>query len=56
MTLVAQTGVPDAVYDEARAHFSDKDLVDLTLIVSAMNAWNRMAISFRQGPSAHREA
>jgi AhpD family alkylhydroperoxidase len=49
--LVHQTGVPDAVYDEAREQFEEKDLVDLTLVVSLMNAWNRMAISFRQGPA-----
>jgi AhpD family alkylhydroperoxidase len=53
VTLVSQTGIPDAVYEEARKQFSEKDLVDLTLIVSVMNAWNRMAISFRQGPVAH---
>ena len=51
VTNVSQTGIPDAVYDEARKHFSDKDLVDLTLVISVMNAWNRIAISFRQGPA-----
>lgn len=51
VTLVSQTGVPDDVFEEARRHFSEKDLVDLTLIVAVMNAWNRVAISFRQGPS-----
>jgi AhpD family alkylhydroperoxidase len=55
VTLVAQTGVPDAVYEEARNHFSEKDLVDLTLIVAVTNAWNRMAISFRHGPVPRRE-
>jgi AhpD family alkylhydroperoxidase len=56
VTLVPQTGVPDAVYEEVRGHFSEKELVDLTLIVSLMNAWNRMAISFRHGPVARRES
>jgi uncharacterized peroxidase-related enzyme len=51
VTLVSQTGVPDDVYEQARACFSEKELVDLTLVIAAMNAWNRMAISFRQGPS-----
>jgi AhpD family alkylhydroperoxidase len=55
VTLVSQTGVPDSVYDEAQKHFSEKGLVDLTLIVAVMNAWNRMAISFRHGPVARRE-
>jgi len=55
VTLVTQTGVPDAVYDEARKHYSERELVDLTLIVAVMNAWNRMAISFRHGPLARQE-
>jgi AhpD family alkylhydroperoxidase len=55
VTLVPQTGVPDAVYDEVRKQFNEKELVDLTLIVSVMNAWNRMAVSFRQGPMTRPE-
>ncbi|MFO0873374.1 MAG: carboxymuconolactone decarboxylase family protein [Phycisphaerales bacterium] len=55
VTLVPQTGVPDAVFEDARRHFSEKDLVDLTLVIASMNAWNRIAISFRQAPS-HRAA
>jgi AhpD family alkylhydroperoxidase len=55
VTLVPQTGVPDAVYEEARKHFSEKELVDLTLVVAVINALNRMAISFRHGPVARRE-
>ncbi len=51
VTLVAQSGVPDAVSEEARKHFSEKDLVDLTFVVAVMNAWNRIAVSFRQGPA-----
>jgi AhpD family alkylhydroperoxidase len=47
VTLVSEAHVPDEVYDEARKHFSDKDLVDLTLIVAVINAWNRIAIGFR---------
>lgn len=52
VTLVSQTGVPDAMYEEARQCFSEKELVDLTLIISVINAWNRIAISFRHGPIA----
>lgn len=50
VTLVSQTGVPDEVFEELQRRFSEKEIVDLTLIVASMNAWNRMAISFRQGP------
>ena len=52
VTLVSQTGVPDDVFEAARLQFSDKELVDLTLIVATINAWNRIAISFRHGPAA----
>jgi AhpD family alkylhydroperoxidase len=52
VTLVAQTGVPDAVYEEACAHFNEKELVDLTYVIMAMNAWNRLGVSMRLQPSA----
>lgn len=50
VTLVSQTGVPDSVFEEMRRQFTEKEVVDLTLIIATMNAWNRIAISFRQGP------
>jgi AhpD family alkylhydroperoxidase len=56
VTLVPQTGVPDSVFEEAKAHFSEKELVDLTLIVAVMNAWNRMAIGFRTEPRPRAES
>jgi AhpD family alkylhydroperoxidase len=51
VTNVSETGIPDAAYEEVKQHFADKDLVDLTLIIATMNAWNRMAISFRANPA-----
>jgi AhpD family alkylhydroperoxidase len=50
LTLVSETHVPDEVYDEARSHFSEKELVDLTVAVLAINNWNRVAIAFRAPP------
>ena len=47
VTLVSQSGVPDDVYDEASRVFSKTELVNLTVAVAAINAWNRIAISFR---------
>lgn len=47
VTLVAETQVPDAVYDEVRTQFGEAELVELTLLVATINAWNRIAISFR---------
>jgi AhpD family alkylhydroperoxidase len=50
VTLVAATGVPDEAFEAARVQFDEKELVDLTLAISLMNAFNRMAISFRNPP------
>jgi|APAra7269096979_1048534.scaffolds.fasta_scaffold00098_39 AhpD family alkylhydroperoxidase len=48
VTNVAQTHVPDEVYNEVASKFSDLEVVDLTLTIATMNAWNRMGISFRR--------
>ena len=47
VTDVGRTGVPDDVYEETRRHFSEAEMVNLTLAVVAINGWNRLAISFR---------
>jgi AhpD family alkylhydroperoxidase len=47
VTEIGRSGVGDALYDEARAQFTDKELVDLTFAVIAINAWNRLAVTFR---------
>lgn len=52
VTLVAQTGVPDQAYTAASAVFDQKQLADLTIAIGLMNAYNRMAISFRATPAA----
>jgi AhpD family alkylhydroperoxidase len=46
-------GVPDDLYAEAGQQFSEKELVDLTWAVAAINAWNRIAISFRAVPGSY---
>jgi len=56
VTLVADTGVPDDAYKAARQIFDEKQLVDLTIAISLMNSYNRMAISFRNTPQALLEA
>ena len=56
VTRVADTGVPDKDYQAARAVFDERELVDLTIAISLMNAYNRMAISFRNTPQASLEA
>ena len=52
VTRVAETGVPDSAYTAAREVFDEKQLVDLTIAISLMNSYNRMAISFRNTPQA----
>lgn len=47
VTLVSETHVPDSVYDEARRHFDEAELVRLTLLIGIINTWNRVGISFR---------
>ena len=47
VTLVSQTRVPDEVYEAVRGQFSQEELVKLTVAIAAINAWNRIAISFR---------
>jgi AhpD family alkylhydroperoxidase len=50
LTLVSETHVPDQVYEQVRKQFSEKELVDLTAAVAAINTWNRLAIAFRATP------
>jgi AhpD family alkylhydroperoxidase len=52
VTRVSETGVPNEAYEAARAAFEERELVDLTIAISLMNAYNRMAISFRNTPQA----
>ena len=56
VTLVAETHVPDSVYEETRKHFSDQEIVDLTYLAVAINAWNRLAVSTRAVPGRYRAA
>ncbi len=47
VTLISKTHAPDDVYAELRAHFSEAETVNLTMLIGAINAWNRVAIGFR---------
>jgi AhpD family alkylhydroperoxidase len=50
VTRVADTHVPDEVFEAASSVFSEKELADLTMAIGLMNAFNRLAISFRRAP------
>jgi AhpD family alkylhydroperoxidase len=51
LTLVSENHVPDDVWEAVRPHFSDEELTDLSLLVVAINGWNRIAIGFRKMPA-----
>lgn len=51
LTLIAQNHAPDDVWEMVRAQFSDAELVELTLVITSINSWNRFAIAFRKMPS-----
>jgi len=53
VTLVAVDHVPDAVFESVRQHFSDEELVNLTLAVAMINTWNRFGVAFRSVPGEY---
>ena len=53
LTRISENDVPDEIYDAVREHFSEKELVDLTLAIILINGWNRLAISFRTVPGSY---
>lgn len=52
VTQVAQTYIPDEEFDAVRAHFSAKEVADLTIAIGLMNAYNRIGVGFRLVPAA----
>jgi AhpD family alkylhydroperoxidase len=56
VTEVSDEHVPAEVYELARRHFTEKELIDLTLAIVAINGWNRIAISFRAVPGTYERA
>lgn len=46
VTQISQGGVPDALYDQARAQFTETELVQLTMVIAVINTWNRLSVSF----------
>ena len=52
LTKLPEHGVPDEIYEAARAEFSEKELSDLSFVVMTINAWNRLSIAFRNVPGS----
>ena len=56
VTRVGETHVPDEVFDHARRHFSESELIALTFAVVVINGWNRLAVSFRAAAGTYQPA
>jgi len=56
LTLIADGGVPEELYNRVRQHFTDGELVRLTLAIVQINGWNRFAISFRAPAGTYQPA
>jgi alkylhydroperoxidase AhpD family core domain len=54
LTRITDGHVPDEVFEAVRPHFSERELVDITWAVAAINAWNRVAIAMRSVAGSYR--
>lgn len=52
LTKIAPDGVSDEIYERVREEFSEKELVELTYMIMAINSWNRASIAFRTAPGS----
>ncbi|MHC8300967.1 carboxymuconolactone decarboxylase family protein [Pseudomonas sp. ZS1P83] len=50
LTLLSQTHAPDEDYELVTAQFTPKEMVDLSVAISTINSWNRLAVGFRKMP------
>jgi AhpD family alkylhydroperoxidase len=53
LTRLSETEVDDEVYAEVSQHFSDEEMVNLTLAIVVINGWNRLAVGFRATPGVY---
>lgn len=56
LTLISENEVSDALYQKVQTHFTDKELLALTMTIVAINGWNRIAIAFRTVPGSYQIA
>jgi alkylhydroperoxidase family enzyme len=52
LTKLPEQGVPDDIYDRVRGQLSEKEVSDLTFVIMAINAWNRINIGFKTVPGS----
>lgn len=53
VTLLSRAPVSEELYQEARQHFTEKQLVDLTMALIGINGWNRLSVAFRTVPGGY---
>jgi AhpD family alkylhydroperoxidase len=53
ITNITEGHAPDGIYEVVRKQFSEKELADLTLVITTINAWNRLAIAARTTPGLY---
>ena len=56
VTVIANRPVSDAEFEEARHHFSERELADLTLVCVTINGWNRFCVAFQAVPGEYQPA
>lgn len=52
VTKLPEGGIPDELYERVRGQLSEKEITDLTFTIMVINAWNRLAISFKAVPGS----
>ncbi len=52
LTQLPAHGVPDDIYQQARQAFSDQELSELSLMIVAINGWNRLSVAFQKEPGS----
>lgn len=56
LTKLPEQGVPDELYERVRTQLSEKEIADLTYVVMAINAWNRINVAFKTVPGSSDKA
>ncbi|MDR8389977.1 carboxymuconolactone decarboxylase family protein [Aliifodinibius sp. S!AR15-10] len=54
LTRISETDVSDELYESVRKYFAESDLIALTMVIIAINGWNRLTISFRNIPGSYK--
>ncbi|MEO8636178.1 MAG: carboxymuconolactone decarboxylase family protein [Gemmatimonadales bacterium] len=56
VTLLARSSVSDELYQQARQHFTERQLVDVTMALIGINGWHRLSVAFRTVPGSDHPA